>query len=132
MKVSFDFDGTLSRKDVQEFVTYLVSLGVEVWIVTSRCDTELALSKGWYWVENQNKELYEVAELCGILIERIKFTEFVDKIDFLEGRGFLFHLDDDPDELWEIVKSGDLCKAVNIEHFEWRNSCLEALGIGGG
>lgn len=127
MKVSFDFDGTLSMKHIQEFATYLVSLGIEVWIVTSRCDTESALLKGWHWIERQNEELYKVADLCGILRERIKFTEHVDKIEFLEGKGFLFHLDDDVDELWEIVKSGDSCKPVNVNHFEWRKTCMEAL-----
>ena len=38
MKVSFDFDGTLSRKDVQEYAKSLVNSGLEVWIVTSRFD----------------------------------------------------------------------------------------------
>ena len=42
MKVSFDFDGTLSRKDVQKLAKELVSEGHEVWIVTSRFSDEAA------------------------------------------------------------------------------------------
>ena len=43
MKVSFDFDSTLSRKDVQSFAKELVDRGLEVWIVTSRFDDESAM-----------------------------------------------------------------------------------------
>ena len=89
MKVSFDFDSTLSRDDVQEYAKSLVEKGYEVWIVTSRCDTDSALAKGWHWVKRQNQQLYDIAEECGIKIENIKFTEFTDKIIFLKDKNFI-------------------------------------------
>ena len=98
-KISFDFDGTIARKDIQRFAKELINEGYDVWIVTSRCATEPALERGWHWVEKQNQELYDVAEEVGIPREKIVFTEHVDKIVYLEGKGFLFHIDDDPDEL---------------------------------
>ena len=125
MKVSFDFDGTLDRKDVQDYAITLVNEGHEVWIVTSRVNTENALVKGWHWVERQNQELYDVAAKCGIKKENIVFTEHTDKIVYLEGKGFLFHLDDDVDELMEIVKSKDKCSPLNVNHFSWRENCEE-------
>lgn len=127
MKVSFDFDGTLSRNDVQKFATKLVDAGFEVWIVTSRCATEPALAKGWHWVERQNQELYDVAESCGITRDKIQFTEHVDKIEFLEGKNFIFHLDDDMDELIEISKSGDSCTPLNVDHSDWELFCVQEL-----
>lgn len=127
-KISFDFDGTLARKDIQQFAKELINEGHDVWIVTSRCATEPALEKGWHWVEKQNQELYDVAKEVGIPREKIVFTEHVDKIVYLEGKGFIFHIDDDPDELWEIVKSGDPCKVVNAEHSDWLVHCKEILG----
>lgn len=126
-KISFDFDGTLARKDVQEFAKQLVDDGHDVWIVTSRTDTEVALKKGWYWTERQNQELYEVAELVGIPREKIVFTEYVDKIVFLKDKGFLFHLDDDEDELICILESGDSCAPLHANHFSWKENCLELL-----
>ena len=129
MKVSFDFDSTLDRKDVQSFAKELVIFGHDVWIVTSRCATEPALAKGWYWVEKQNQELYDVAEEVGIPREKIVFTEHVDKIEYLQGKGFLFHIDDDVDELVEIVKSGDSCRVVNVGHFEWELDCRKILNL---
>lgn len=127
MKVSFDFDSTLSRKDVQDFAKSLVQSGVEVWIVTSRIATEPALEKGWWWVEKQNKQLYDIADEVGIKIENIVFTEFVDKINFLKGKNFIFHIDDDVDELMAIKDSKDSCKTVNVEHFEWLETCKNIL-----
>ena len=132
-KVSFDFDSTLSRVDVQEFAKDLVNRGFHVWIVTSRCDTESALAKGWHWIKRQNQELYDVATECGIKKENIIFTEFVDKIEFLKDKNFLFHLDDDSEEIDLIQESGDVCKGVNVENSDWREICenilLENLSI---
>jgi hypothetical protein len=127
MKVSFDFDGTLSRKDVQNFAKGLVESGYDVWIVTSRIATEPALVKGWHWVERQNQELYDVAERVGIKIDNIIFTEFVDKIEFLKDKDFIFHIDDDVDELIAILNSKDTCKTVNVDHFEWLETCKKIL-----
>ena len=127
-KISFDFDGTIARKDIQRFAKELINEGYDVWIVTSRFSTESALTKGWNWVEKQNQGLYDVAEKVGIPREKIIFTEHVDKIVYLEGKEFLFHIDDDPDELWEIIKSGDPCKVVNAEHSDWLVHCKEILG----
>jgi len=126
-KVSFDFDGTLARKDVQDFAKELVNAGHDVWIVTSRVATEPALKKGWYWIERQNQELYDVAESCGIPRDKIVFTEHVDKIKYLEGKNFLFHLDDDEVELILIMESGDSCQPLNVNHSSWRENCLELI-----
>ena len=60
MKVGFDFDSTLSRKDVQEFAKELVNDGHEVWIVTSRFDDETAMQKNWHWIKGQNQKLFLV------------------------------------------------------------------------
>jgi hypothetical protein len=126
-KVSFDFDGTLSRTDVQSFAKSLVENGHDVWIVTSRIATEPALKKGWHWIERQNEELYDVAKKCGIPKDKIVFTEHVDKIVFLKDKGFTFHLDDDEHELMMILESKDSCSPLNVGHFEWEENCKQLL-----
>ena len=127
MKVSFDFDSTLSRKDVQEYAKSLVDSGLEVWIVTSRFDDETAIQKNWHWVKEQNQKLFDVAEHCGINKDNIYFTCGEYKSLFLKDKGFIFHLDDDLDELMKILDSKDGCKAVNVEHFEWKETCQSCL-----
>lgn len=123
IKISIDFDSTLSRRDVQLKVKSWVDLGIDVWIVTSRFSTEEGNKKGWWWIEKNNKELYDVATICGIPEEKIVFTHMCDKIEFLKDKGFLFHLDDDDVELLNILDSSDLCVPVNVNYFEWGEIC---------
>jgi hypothetical protein len=131
MKVSFDFDHTLSRKDVQVFAKELVNDGHEVWIVTSRFSDEVAKEKKWHWIEGQNQKLFDVAEECGIKKENIQFTCMESKSLFLKDKGFIFHLDDDDIELMDILDNnrytGDNCFPVHVEHFEWKENCQNIL-----
>lgn len=131
MKVSFDFDSTLSRKDVQEFAKELVNDGHEVWIVTSRFDDETAMQKNWHWIKGQNQKLFDIADECGIKRDNIKFTCMESKCFFLEGKDFAFHLDDDDIELMDILQNnkftGDECFPVHVEHFEWKETCRNIL-----
>jgi hypothetical protein len=129
MKVSFDFDGTLSRKEVQKLAKDLVSEGHEVWIVTSRFSDEVVKTKNL--VGGHNQKLFDVAEECGIKKENIHFTCMESKSLFLKGKGFIFHLDDDAIELMDILESNQSteikCFPVNVEHFEWKETCKEIL-----
>ena len=127
MKVSFDFDSTLSRKDVQEFAKELVNEGHEVWIVTSRFDDESAMKKNWHWIKGQNQKLFDVAEDCGIKKENIHFTCMGSKSIFIKNKGFVFHLDDDDFELMDIFESKDKCRAIHVNHFEWKETCKNIL-----
>ena len=130
MKVSFDFDGTLRLPSVQQYAKSLVDAGHEVWIVTTRTTTEDIIERGWHWSKDQNIILFEIAEACGILKEHIVFTDHQDKIHFLKGKGFAFHLDDDVHELMCIIESGEPCKPVNVEHFEWKETCNKIIENG--
>jgi hypothetical protein len=127
MKVSFDFDSTLSRKDVQSFAKDLVDRGLEVWIVTSRFDDESAMQKNWHWVKGQNEKVFDVAEQCGIDKDNIYFTCAESKSLFLKGKSFIFHLDDDESELMDVLEIGDTCKPLHVDHFDWKENCENIL-----
>ena len=126
-KISFDFDSTLDREDVQEFAKQLVKDGHEIWITTSRFDTESSLKKGWWWIEKNNQKLYDVADECGISRDNIAFTSMIDKIKFLEEKDFLFHLDDDEVELELIQESDDNCIGVWVELKDWKETCINLI-----
>lgn len=123
MRVSFDFDGTLARKDVQKYAKELVNRGFDVHIVTSRHSDEAAKESGWKWILGQNKSLFDVAEECGIKEENITFTNGRDKIEYLKGKNFKFHLDDDEIELMLIFESDEKCIPLNVGHSDWREHC---------
>lgn len=129
MKVSFDFDSTLDRKDVQDFAKDLVNRGLEVWIVTSRFDNESIIRKGWNHpkIVSQNKILFDIANKCGIKKENIIFTNMSDKIDFLKDKKFIFHLDDDNIEIELIEESGDSCIGVCVDIDGWKEKCEELI-----
>lgn len=127
MKLSFDFDSTLSRTDVQAFAKEMVQAGHEVWIVTSRFDNEHIIKNKWLHIKDQNQKLFRVAEECGIEPEHIHFTNMDLKANFLKDRGFTFHLDDDKIELWDLSMTGDDCAPVLVENQDWKDQCLLAL-----
>lgn len=128
MKVSFDYDGTIALPHVEEFAKELVNKGYEVWVVTSRLgDDDLDRDFHPNQKPNWNKDLWESCERIGIPKDRVMFTKYADKIEFLEGKDYLFHLDDDLYELIAIMESKDSCQPLNVGHFEWKENCLEVL-----
>ena len=120
MKVSFDFDSTLSRTDVQEFAKTLIDDGLDVWICTSRLCPEKAPNNEW------NDDLFKVANELGIPKSKVIFTNYEDKAEHLTD-DFIWHLDDDWIELDKINKQR---KTVGVSVFGnsvWKQECLKIL-----
>jgi len=121
MKVSFDFDSTLTRKDVQLFAKELIDRGFEVWIVTSRFGFGQEPTKTW------NDDLFKVASEIGIPQEHIHFTCITNKSEFLKDKDFLFHLDDDNIELEFIKEETDVEPIYLFGNKDWKNDCEKIL-----
>lgn len=130
-KVSFDFDSTLDRKDVQRFAKQLIDDGYETWIVTTRVSLEHAKANldqsTINRVEKSNLKLFRVADNLGIKREHIHFTNAQLKVEFLEDKNYIFHLDDDSEELLAILISGDKCEPFNVNYFEWEELITKKL-----
>lgn len=136
MKISFDFDGTLSKPSVQEYAKELVDKGFEVWIVTRRFESTEMYTKefidnyGILNLEEDHDYLFEVAEKCGIPKERIHFCNMLDKWLFFEGnKDFIWHLDDDS---FEVNTINQYTKTICIMVFgtnTWRRKCNKLLGL---
>ena len=119
MRVSFDFDFTLSRPVVQKYARELISRGYELWIVTSR---PLIID---------NTDLLEVARTLGIPKERIVFTTFGPKSEPMLEINPIFHLDDDPIEL-EGINSLTQTKGVSCwNNTSWKGKCERILNLSG-
>lgn len=120
IRVSFSFDGTLSRPDVQAYAKELIEDGVfEVVVITSRFDDENAYKHN---ANPTNEDLYEVTDEVGIKRENIYFTNMEDKVNYLQD-DITWHLDDDEHELSEIYKSELSTEAINVNDDDWRWSC---------
>jgi len=92
-RVSFDFDSTLNRKDIEDFAFSLIRKGIEVWVCTSRDHEDNQPD----WIisgtisKRGNDDLYKVTDKLKIPRERIIFTNHQFKSEFLD-KSFLWHI----------------------------------------
>lgn len=125
-KCSFDFDGTLELPIIQEYAKELIEREIEVWIVTSRFGDNEKFQKFFHTSSNvdlSNRDLKEVANHVGIPEERIHFTNMGNKWEFIENRGFLWHLDDGWIEN-EMINSRTLTKGIDLfDNETWKKQC---------
>ncbi len=124
-RVSFDFDSTLDREDVQLFCADLIKKGFQCWIVTSRFSDE-ELEKKWSMrFPDANKTVFEVASNLGIT--NIKFTNMKNKSEFFEeNQDFIFHLDDDDLEI-RFINEDTKVKGILCMSNDWLNECKELI-----
>lgn len=122
IKVSFDFDSTLSKPEVQKLAKFLIDTGVEVWITTSR------FGNGKEPYSNWNDDLYLVAKKVGIKKENVIFCQMSDKWKLLSDKNFAFHLDDDEIEV-ELINEN--LEMDGIWYYEsksdFEGKCIESI-----
>jgi len=136
LRISFDADGTLlGSYKIRLFARDLVNKGYEVWIVTARYSNTNDYCPEFlqkYAKSVNHKDLYEAAKWCGITEDHIHFCNMAPKAEFFrvqasENTHFLWHLDDDPEEINEInastVTNGISC----LKGPNWRLKCMELI-----
>ena len=107
MKISFDFDGTLSRESVQKYAKQLIDREFNCIITTYRLEE--------YIPPDSNDDLFAVAEKLDI--SEIRFTEGQDKSSFLED--VFIHLDDDYNCLREVQRNSK-CIPISVCTGNWQ------------
>ena len=123
--VSFDFDNTLSRIDVQNYAKELIDRGINVYIITSRYDE---LHKHKYNQNPSNDDLYLVSAKLGIPKHKIRFTCMDDKASYLGGTHVLWHLDDDHVEL-NLINKNTKVKGVSVNSSSYKAKCNKLLEL---
>lgn len=114
--ITVDFDGTLSRHDVQEFVKELMNEGINVWVLTSRYDD---LHKHRYPHNPTNEDLYKVTDKLGIHRGNIRFQCMRPKAEYLRDSNVVLHLDDDFIELYDINRlTNTIPVDVNLKNYK--------------
>lgn len=93
-RISFDFDGVLSREVGQELAKLKIKQGFEVWIVTARRP-------------DQSKSVLEVAKSLNIPESRIVFTSGRDKWKFIEEFDIGLHYDNNEEQINKIKEFTD-------------------------
>jgi len=86
MKISFDFDDTLSEKPFQKLAEILLKGGAEIYVVTTR-------------LEAWNEEVWEATDGLGIERKNVHFTNGALKKETLQNLQIDLHFDDAPMEI---------------------------------
>lgn len=105
MKVSFDYDHTLTDLKWRELAKKFVMQGTDVWITTSRF-----MDKAGVKLPYDNRQVFETAKEVGIKEQNIVFTNGEEKYAFLKD--FDLHFDDDDEEIYLINEHP--CKCIGI------------------
>ena len=126
MIVTIDFDGTLSRNDVQEYAKELIDRGIDVWVLTSRYDN---LHKHLWEPNPSNVDLYAVLDIVGIPYWKVVFLNMDSKHDYLDNTFVVWHLDDDKETLDEINYYSKYTgiKGISVDDANWRKKCDKTL-----
>ena len=125
LKISVDFDNTLSRKDVQEYISELLSLGVEVYVTTARYDD---LNAYKYTNNPGNEDLWNILKKLNIDFKKVRFTLMEYKINYLQGTPIVWHLDDLYEEYFKFKYSKNKTfKMIIVNTSNWKFKCSRLL-----
>ena len=102
MKVSFDFDGVLTLPKIQLLAKSMITLGFDVWIITSRSEKS-----------RQNHEIFTICDKIGLSPLKVIFTNCALKVNEFNRGSFDFHFDDCWDEVEAINENGGTAFLVN-------------------
>jgi len=127
MKVSFDFDSTLSRKAVQKFAKELIQEGYEIHIVTTRYEDSYRYADPRFQTL-EHRDLFRVCLYANISRENIHFTNMGDKFEFFKKNSdFLWHLDDDVIEINMINAFTSVKGIVCDKGMNWKKKLKKGL-----
>ena len=120
-QISVDFDGTLDRKDVQEYIRALLAMDIEVYVITAR-----EPENGVDIIDNS--DLWDVVNDLGIKPFNVWFTSYTDKYEYMKGSAIVLHIDDDSHELKMIWEKTSVIP-VNVTKPDWKDRCDLILNV---
>lgn len=123
-RVSFDFDGTLEFDNVQQYAKELIDRGIEVWVVTTRWDEN---HKHKYPTNATLDDLWEVVDRLGIPRWHVRFTCMEWKATYLKGTNFVWHLDDNEEEVDQAKKAKLDIPIIDVFSSDWKEQCEDLL-----
>tara|TARA_R110002012_G_scaffold74700_1_gene189241 strand:+ start:590 stop:958 length:369 start_codon:yes stop_codon:yes gene_type:complete len=104
IRISFDFDDTLSLPSVQKVAKELIEYGFDVIVVTSRKS------------DGENSDIEEVVQDLGIDI--VFYTEYNLKYSHLNSLMCDIHIDNDRNELIHLSRFSDIV-GIDVTNESW-------------
>lgn len=122
MRITIDYDDTLSKPHIQKLAKKLVK-NHEVYILTSRLDS---LYRKSFTHLHSNDDIYETAEKVGIKPQNVVFTNQASKLEHIHRGRVGIHIDDNEGELKNISALSN-CKGFSALDLEIEKDVLEYL-----
>lgn len=122
MRITIDYDDTLTRPNIQELAKKLVNRH-EVYILTSRWDSLYRKADKRL---HSNDDIYETAEKVGIKPQNVVFTNQASKLEHIHRGRVGLHIDDNEAELKNISALSQ-CKGFSALDPEVATDVLEYL-----
>ena len=123
INITFDYDGCLTQDRIKEIAKTCVSLGYNVYILTSRFDTIRRLK---FKELKTNEDIYQTAEEIGLKPFKISFTNQGKKCLHLLETGIHIHVDDNKQEVNDINYYGQT-KAFNCNDGNFEEKFFEYI-----
>ncbi len=115
LKISFDFDKTLSTSNVQALAKLLIAAGADVWVLTARHDDFIRFNGKIIGHSNWNDDVRNVMKAVGIPEDKVIYTSGAFKAKTYQENEFDMHFDDDWNEVDEINKIGGNAFLVDMK-----------------
>lgn len=127
--VTFDFDKTLTRKDVQDFYKELTNLGVDCYILTYRYDKLHFHFYGNVYEPLDNQDLYDIIDSIGCCRSKVIFTNCKDKSEYLNSCNSVFlHIDDDYRVMLDLTKNSKVIP-IQVRSSSYRKKVKKLLNL---
>lgn len=91
MRISVDFDETLTLPVIEKLCKILIAANVDLWILTSRSQ-----------IECDNADIHATCDRIGLDVNKIIYTAWEPKVDYVKKYGIQIHLENDLIETTEI------------------------------
>lgn len=128
MKIAVDFDGTLTRLDVQDFISDLMCKGVDVYVLTFRYDNANFHKYEGKYQPYDNIDLWEVVERLG-LSRKVIFTNCNPKSEYLNMTGdFKLLLDDDYRVMSDLTHNSKVLP-IQVNSPSYKKKIIKILGL---
>lgn len=128
MKIAIDFDKTLTRSDVQEFVLELIEKGIDIYILTYRYDNANFYKYEGKYQPYDNIDLWEFVERLG-LSRKVIFTNCQPKSEYLNmTNDFVLLLDDDYRVMSDLTHNSKVLP-IQVNSPSYKKKIKKILGL---
>lgn len=126
MRITVDFDGTLTREDVQRYVEELRSRKISATVITSRYGFTYKDKDGFGY--EQNKDLFDKVEGLGFSKEDVYFTNGDSKKRLIRMLKPVLHLENSSSDIDDVMKGSSIA-SINVNKIGWQSEANFILGI---